>query len=146
MLKDDFRSTTIPICTNEVRPAMPDYDTDEPAHDGFGRRIDYLRISLTDRCNLRCVYCMPATGMHVAPRDELLTDQELLRVVRLTSELGFRIFRLTGGEPTVRPHLPELIAAIKALPGADEVALTTNAMLLGKQAAPLAAAGLDRVN
>jgi GTP 3',8-cyclase len=118
----------------------------QPSFDRFGRRIDYLRISLTDRCNLRCVYCMPATGMHFAPRDELLTDEELLRVVRLTTELGFRKFRLTGGEPTVRPNLPQLIAAIKALPGADEVALTTNAMLLAQQAAQLAAAGLDRVN
>ena len=68
----------------------------QPSFDRFGRRIDYLRISLTDRCNLRCVYCMPATGMHFAPRAELLTDQELLRVVRLTTELGFRKFRLTG--------------------------------------------------
>lgn len=117
-----------------------------PSFDRFGRRIDYLRISLTDRCNLRCVYCMPATGMRFAPRDELLSDEELLRVIRLTAELGFRKFRLTGGEPTVRPHLPELIAAIKALPGVAEVAMTTNALLLPKLAPALAAAGLDRVN
>src|SRR4051812_33958776 len=75
----------------------------KPSFDRFGRRIDYLRISLTDRCNLRCVYCMPAPGMHFAPNDELLTDEELLRVVRLTTEIGFRKFRLTGGEPTIRP-------------------------------------------
>jgi len=118
----------------------------KPSYDRFGRRIDYLRISLTDRCNLRCVYCMPATGMHFAPQDELLTDAELLRVIRLTTELGFRKFRLTGGEPTVRPHLPALIAAIKGMPGVEEVAMTTNALLLPKLAAPLAAAGLDRVN
>jgi GTP 3',8-cyclase len=118
----------------------------KPSFDRFGRRIDYLRISLTDRCNLRCVYCMPATGMHFAPRDDLLTDEELLRVVRLTTELGFRKFRLTGGEPTVRPNLSELIAAIKAMPGVEEVALTTNAILLAKLAPKLAAAGLDRVN
>src|SRR6478672_597197 len=118
--------------------------TVSPAFDRFGRRIDFLRISLTDRCNLRCVYCMPATGMHFAPKDELLTDAELLRVVRLTTELGFRKFRLTGGEPTIRPNLPELIRAIKALPGVEEVALTTNAIRLARQAAALAAAGLDR--
>ncbi len=118
----------------------------KPSFDRFGRRIDYLRISLTDRCNLRCVYCMPATGMHFAPKDELLTDEELLRVVRLTTEVGFRKFRLTGGEPTVRPGLADLIAAIKALPGVEEVAMTTNAVLLARQAAKLAAAGLDRVN
>src|SRR3712207_6078726 len=117
-----------------------------PSFDRFGRRIDYLRISLTDRCNLRCVYCMPATGMHFAPRDELLTDDELLRLIRLTTELGFRKFRLTGGEPTVRPNLPELVAAIKALPGVEEVSLTTNGILLPELGPRLAAAGLDRVN
>ena len=120
--------------------------TAKPSFDRFGRRIDYLRISLTDRCNLRCVYCMPATGMHFAPQDELLSDEEFLRLIRLTTELGFRKFRLTGGEPTVRPGLPNLIAAIKALPGVEEVAMTTNALLLPKLAPQLAAAGLDRVN
>jgi len=125
------------------KPTLP---TIKPTVDRFGRRIDYLRISLTDRCNLRCVYCMPATGMHFAPKDELLTDEELLRLVALTTELGFRKFRLTGGEPTVRPNLPELVAAIRALPGVEEVAMTTNALLLPKLAPRLAAAGLDRVN
>src|SRR5215212_6976480 len=118
----------------------------KPSFDRFGRRIDYLRVSLTDRCNLRCVYCMPATGMRFAPREELLTDDELLRIIRLTTELGFRKFRLTGGEPTVRPNLPELVAAIRALPGVEEVSLTTNGLLLPKLAPRLAAAGLDRVN
>jgi GTP 3',8-cyclase len=117
-----------------------------PAYDRFGRRIDYLRISLTDRCNLRCVYCMPATGMQFAPKDELLSDEEFLRVIALATELGFRKFRLTGGEPTVRPRLPEFVRAIKALPGVEEVAMTTNALLLPRLAAPLAAAGLDRLN
>ncbi len=130
------------------RPAGPKVElpTIKPSFDRFGRRIDYLRVSLTDRCNLRCVYCMPATGMHFAPRDELLTDAELVRLVRLTTELGFRKFRLTGGEPTVRPNLPALVAAIKALPGVEEVSLTTNGILLPKLAPRLAAAGLDRVN
>src|SRR5919202_3034235 len=128
-----------------ARPKV-ELPTIKPTYDRYGRRIDYLRVSLTDRCNLRCVYCMPATGMRFAPRDDLLTDEELLRVIRLTTELGFRKFRLTGGEPTVRPHLPELVAAIKALPGVEEVALTTNALLLPQLAPRLAAAGLDRVN
>lgn len=132
------------VPTELVTPrALP---MNKPSFDRFGRRIDYLRISLTDRCNLRCVYCMPATGMHFAPKDELLTDEEFLRVIRLTTEIGFRKFRLTGGEPTVRPNLPELIAAIKAMPGVEEVAMTTNAILLPKLAQKLAAAGLDRVN
>ena len=138
----------IPTRDTRLSPEMSraPLPTIKPSFDRFGRRIDYLRISLTDRCNLRCVYCMPATGMHFAPKDELLTDEELLRVVRLTTEIGFRKFRLTGGEPTIRPNLPELIRAIKAMPGVEEVAMTTNGILLAKQAAALAAAGLDRVN
>jgi cyclic pyranopterin phosphate synthase len=116
------------------------------SYDRFGRRIDYLRVSLTDRCNLRCVYCMPATGMRFAPKGELLTDEELLRVIRLTAELGFRKFRLTGGEPTLRPGLADLIRGMRATPGVEESALTTNALLLAKQAPALAAAGLGRVN
>lgn len=133
------------IRPNRLTESRPEV-TARPSFDRFGRRIDYLRISLTDRCNLRCVYCMPATGMRFAGRDELLTDDELLRTIRLTTELGFRKFRLTGGEPTIRPNIAELIAAIKALPGVEEVAMTTNAMLLAKQAGALKRAGLDRVN
>ena len=86
---DDLRSTTIPLYTSEVRPAMPAYDTDEPAHDSYGRPINYLRISLTDRCNFRCVYCMPAIGMQFLPRPELLTNDELLRVVDTTMQPEF---------------------------------------------------------
>lgn len=129
-----------------AKPADRSLPVARPSFDRFGRRIDYLRISLTDRCNLRCVYCMPATGMHFAPRDELLTDEELIRAVRLCAAIGFRKFRLTGGEPTVRANLPELIAAMRAIPGVEEIAMTTNAILLAKLAPRLAAAGLDRVN
>src|SRR3954452_5930287 len=125
------------------RQALP---TAAPSFDRFGRRIDYLRISLTDRCNLRCVYCMPATGMHFAPQDELLTDEEFLRVIRLTTAIGCRKFRLTGGEPPVPPHLPELIREIKALPAVEEVAMSINAILLPKLVPAFPAAGLDRVN
>jgi GTP 3',8-cyclase len=116
------------------------------AQDAFGRQMTYLRISLTDRCNFRCLYCMPAVGMKFQPRDELLTDDELLRVVRLCAGLGFTKLRLTGGEPTVRPHLVELVRAMKAFPGIQELSMTTNALLLGRLAPALAAAGLDRVN
>ena len=114
--------------------------------DAYGRAMTYLRVSLTDRCNFRCVYCMPAVGMRFQPREELLTDEELLRVVGLAAELGFTKIRLTGGEPTVRPHLVDLVRAMKAFPGIDEVAMTTNALLLGRLAGDLRAAGLDRVN
>jgi cyclic pyranopterin phosphate synthase len=145
MPSDDLRAT-IPIYSGEARPALPKYDTDEPAHDAFGRRINYLRISLTDRCNFRCVYCMPAVGMKFLPRPELLTDEELLLVVRAAAAAGFQKIRLTGGEPTLRPDLVELVRAIKATPGITHIALTTNGLRLGKLAQPLKDAGLDRVN
>ncbi len=117
-----------------------------PVKDQYGRAMTYLRISLTDRCNFRCLYCMPANGMQFQPRDESLTDDELLRAVRLSAAVGFRKFRLTGGEPTVRPHLVDLVRAMKAMPGVEEISMTTNALLLGKLAQPLADAGLSRVN
>jgi cyclic pyranopterin phosphate synthase len=114
--------------------------------DAYGRQMTYLRISLTDRCNFRCVYCMPEMGMKFQPRAEMLTDDELITVISAFAELGFTKFRLTGGEPTIRPHLVEIVRAIKRLPGVDEVTMTTNALLLGRMADPLAEAGLDRIN
>jgi GTP 3',8-cyclase len=122
------------------------HPTDLPALDSFGRRIDYLRISLTDRCNLRCVYCMPAHGMKFMPRDELLTTDELLLVVRACARAGFRKIRLTGGEPSLRGDLVELVAAIKATPGIEELSMTTNGLRLARSARALKDAGLDRVN
>ncbi|GBD08827.1 GTP 3',8-cyclase [Candidatus Thermoflexus japonica] len=113
--------------------------------DQFGRHIRYLRISLTDRCNLRCVYCMPEK-MVFLPREELLTDEELIRLARLFAELGFDKIRLTGGEPTVRPNLVELVARMAALPGIREISMTTNGLRLKALAEPLARAGLKRVN
>src|SRR5262245_59101809 len=146
MTANDIKSTTIPLYTAEARSATPTYPTDEPAHDSFGRRIDYLRISLTDRCNFRCVYCMPAVGMQFMPRPELLTSDELLLVVRAAAAAGFRKIRMTGGEPSLRPDLVELVRAIKATPGIEHIAMTTNGLRLQKQAQPLKDAGLDRVN
>src|SRR5918999_5978996 len=99
------------------------------AKDAFGRAMTYLRISLTDRCNFRCVYCMPALGMKFQPRDEHLTDDELLRLIGLFAEVGFTKFRLTGGEPTIRPNLVELIRGMKSFRGVEEVSMTTNALL-----------------
>jgi len=116
------------------------------AFDAYGRQMSYLRISLTDRCNFRCVYCMPAIGMQFQPRDELLTDEELLRVVGICAKLGFTKLRLTGGEPTIRPHLVELVRQMKSFPGIDEISMTTNALLLSRMAADLKEAGLDRIN
>ena len=146
MAAQDLNTTTIALYPAESRPALPAYATDAPALDSFGRRIDYLRISLTDRCNLRCVYCMPAVGMHFMPRPELLTSEELLLVVRAAARAGFRKIRLTGGEPSLRPDLVELVRAIKATPGIEHMAMTTNALRLKQLAQPLKDAGLDRVN
>ncbi|MDQ3539914.1 MAG: GTP 3',8-cyclase MoaA [Chloroflexota bacterium] len=114
--------------------------------DAFGRRMNYLRISLTDRCNFRCLYCMPAIGMKFQPRAEMLTDDELIRVVGLCAQLGFTKLRLTGGEPTIRPHLVDIIREMKAFDGIEELSMTTNALLLGRIAGDLKSAGLDRVN
>ena len=113
--------------------------------DRFGRNINYLRISLTDKCNLRCVYCMPEE-MTFRPRAELLQDGEIDRLVTLFAGLGFDKFRLTGGEPTVRANVVDIVGRIARAPGVNTVAMTTNALLLDKLAQPLAAAGLQRVN
>ncbi|MFP4439320.1 MAG: GTP 3',8-cyclase MoaA [Chloroflexaceae bacterium] len=127
----------------QERPAYP---TDIPALDNYGRRIDYLRVSLTDRCNMRCVYCMPAEGMQFTPHPELLTNAELLQVIGAAAAAGFQKIRLTGGEPTLRHGLVELVRAIKATPGIEHIAMTTNALRLRHLAQPLKAAGVDRVN
>jgi len=114
--------------------------------DQYGRQIRDLRISLTDRCNLRCVYCMPAQGISFRPPEQLLQDHEILLLTRIAAELGVTKVRLTGGEPTVRPGLVDLVRGIAAIPGIQDVALTTNGVRLRELAAPLAAAGLRRVN
>ncbi len=114
--------------------------------DSYGREIHYLRISLTDRCNYRCVYCMPERGVVFHPWEFHLTDEELLRVVRLASEVGFDRVRLTGGEPTVRPNLVPIVEGIAAIPGIREIAMTTNGQKLEQLAGPLASVGLNRVN
>lgn len=113
--------------------------------DRFGRNINYLRISLTDKCNLRCVYCMPE-DMTFRPRHELLQDDEIFRLVHIFAELGFKKFRLTGGEPTIRANFVEIVRRIAATPGVQKVAMTTNGLLLAEQAQQLADAGMERVN
>jgi len=114
-------------------------------HDQFGRPIHYLRVAVTDTCNLRCRYCMPA-DMRFCPPARLMQDDELLRLARLFASLGFNKFRLTGGEPTLREGLTDLIREVGSIPGVGEVALTTNGLQLAELAAPLRAAGLRRVN
>lgn len=116
------------------------------ARDSFNREIDYLRISLIDRCNLRCVYCMPLDGLRFLPSAELLSAEEIQRVAQAAVSVGFRKFRLTGGEPTIRLDLLEIIERLAAVPGAGDIALTTNALLMPKLARRLRRAGLRRVN
>ncbi len=115
------------------------------AIDRFGRRITYLRISLTDHCNLRCVYCMPE-DMTFRPNAEMMQDDEVFTLTRLFASLGFTKVRLTGGEPTVRAHIVDIVRGIAATEGIQSVSMTTNGVLLSKLAQPLAEAGLQRVN
>jgi cyclic pyranopterin phosphate synthase len=114
--------------------------------DQFGRRIEYLRVSVTDKCNLRCVYCMPLHGMPWMHHAELLTYEEIERVVRIMAGMGLRRVRITGGEPLVRRDLPELVRMIAAVPGIDDLSLSTNAVLLAEHAEALRQAGIRRVN
>lgn len=115
------------------------------ALDRYGRHIHYLRISLTDHCNLRCVYCMPEE-MTFRPSAEMMQDEEILTLVRLFTSLGFDKFRLTGGEPTVRAQIVNLVRQIASTPGVRSLSMTTNGILLPRLARPLAEAGLQRVN
>ena len=132
---------------------MSDVGTKQPAidqvHDTLGRPLHDLRISVTDRCNFRCVYCMPkevfGPGYAFLPREELLTFDEIERLVRVFTRLGVRKVRLTGGEPLLRPNLEELVERLAALPDIDDLTMTTNGSLLAGKAASLRKAGLDRV-
>lgn len=113
--------------------------------DGFGRRISYLRLSVTDRCNFRCVYCMPEEGVPLEPSHRMLSFEEMERAVRALARLGVRRVRLTGGEPLVRRDLTQLVERLKAIEGLDELVMTTNGVLLPRYADELAQAGLDGV-
>ncbi len=121
------------------------FERQDTLHDAYGRHLHYLRVSLTDACNLRCVYCMPE-NIVFRPAASLLQDEEILTLVRVAASLGVDKIRLTGGEPTVRRGIVELVAAIKAIPGIKTVAMTTNGIKLAELARPLAQAGLDAVN
>ena len=118
----------------------------EPLEDGHGRRIADLRVSVTDRCNFRCQYCMPAEGMPWLERDEILRFEEIERLVRLMTSIGVEDVRLTGGEPLVRRELPTLVGMLAAIRGLRDLSLTTNGYLLERDAAALVSAGIDRVN
>jgi cyclic pyranopterin phosphate synthase len=117
-----------------------------PYQDSFSRPINYLRISVTDRCNLRCVYCMPPKGIELRSHHEILTFEEIARVVEAAAAIGIDRIRLTGGEPLARLGLPDLVRMIAAVPGIDDISMTTNGTLLARHADALAAARLHRVN
>ncbi len=114
--------------------------------DRLGRKINNLRVSVTDRCNFRCSYCMPEEGMEWLARDRILSFEEITRFVRIATGLGINKVRLTGGEPLVRKNLDVLVRMLAELPGIEDMSLTTNGVLLGEQAARLSAAGLRRIN
>src|SRR5213595_3596604 len=119
--------------------------TNGPLTDTFGRIADDLRISVTDRCNFRCTYCMPAEGLEWLPKDQILRFEEIEALVRVFVGLGVWSLKITGGEPTVRADLPNLIAKLRAIAPNIEISMTTNGYLLDRLAKPLAEAGLDRV-
>ena len=114
--------------------------------DTFNRTIDYIRISITDRCNLRCVYCMPSGGVKFLEHRDILQYEEIARILRVAVHTGMRKVRITGGEPLVRRNITDLIKMIKGIEGIHQLSMTTNGILLERYAEPLAEAGLDRVN
>src|SRR5438309_4383403 len=118
----------------------------EPLVDSWGRAIGSLRVSVTDKCNFRCTYCMPAEGLEWLPKREVLSFEEIERLVRVLARMGVREVRLTGGEPLVRRDLPELVRMLAAVPDVEDLSLTTNGILLDRLAGPLVEAGLRRIN
>src|SRR5580698_5898725 len=141
-----FKRTCVRHITISAWLLKSEYLVTEPLLDTFGRLHNNLRISVTDRCNIRCFYCMPEEGVKFMDRAELLTFGEIERFVRAAVPLGISKLRLTGGEPLLRPELPRLIEKLAAIPGIRDLALTTNGVLLEKQAADLHQAGLRRLN
>jgi len=114
--------------------------------DRFGRSIEYLRISVTDRCNFRCLYCMPVAGLEWLPKSDILSYEEIASIVEQLAPLGLRRLRITGGEPTIRPDLHRLVTMLRAIPDIEDISLSTNGVRLAELAPELKAAGLDRVN
>ena len=127
--------------------AAPTIDlTRELLADQFNRPITYLRISVTDKCNLRCVYCMPESGLPWLPKADILTYEEITALVRVAASAGVRSIRLSGGEPLIRKDLHRLVAAIAGVEGIRDISLSTNGLLLQEQIGALSSAGLTRVN
>jgi cyclic pyranopterin phosphate synthase len=139
----------LPVVTDGIALPMSADRLVDPLVDGFARRVRYLRISVTDRCNFRCSYCMPedlGSAIAFAPRSEVLSFEEIERVVHVFARFGVRKLRLTGGEPLVRKGIVDLVARLRSVPGIEQIVMTTNGALLAEHAAPLVAAGLAGVN
>lgn len=114
--------------------------------DGYGREIDYIRISIIDRCNLRCVYCMPKEGVDFVPHEAILSYEEILTLTKILASLGFRKIKLTGGEPLIRKNVGYLVRKLKEIPGIENVTITTNGILLSETMDDLVNAGIDGIN
>src|SRR5689334_17654714 len=140
------RSITFDICHSSFANNMSKITNTTPLTDRLGRVHTSLRISVTDRCNIRCFYCMPNENVRFRPRDEILTFEEIERFARVVAQMGVHRLRLTGGEPLVRADLARLVKMLADVPGVDDLALTTNGILLEEQAAGLKSAGLERLN
>lgn len=134
--------TSVQLAADKPGPSPPA----ETSRDQFGRRIEYLRISVTDRCNFRCLYCMPQEGLVWLPKADILSYEEIAATVRQLAPLGLCRLRITGGEPTIRPELARLVGMLREVPGIEDIALSTNGVRLPELAPGLRAAGLDRVN
>ena len=132
--------------TSREAPGTPLSSERTVLRDQFGRGIEYLRISVTDRCNFRCVYCMPEEGLPWLPKADILRYEEIAEIVRQLAPLGLRRVRITGGEPTIRPQLESLIRQLRAVPQVEDISLSTNGAKLVTMAPSLRDAGLDRVN
>jgi GTP 3',8-cyclase len=134
------------MTSRHTEPTQTGRPADARLRDGWGRSIRSLRVSVTDRCNFRCRYCMPAEGLAWLPKPDVLTFEEIQRIVRVMAAIGVCDVRLTGGEPLVRRELPALVRMLAGTPGVSDLSLTTNGVLLDRLAAPLVAAGLRRIN
>lgn len=140
-----FASTKVSNRIQEFREKL-NTDTNDILTDSFGRHHTYLRISITERCNLRCMYCMPAEGVKLTAKDGILTTEEIIKLADLFIQEGIRKIRLTGGEPTVRKDIVDIIAQLKKFKNLEEVAITTNGLTLTRQLPALQRAGLDKLN
>lgn len=134
------------ISSSDISPCYKHQEKSIPRRDPFGRILNYLRISVTDRCNLRCFYCMPPEGLKLIKHEDILTFEEIAEFTRIAVPMGFTKLRITGGEPLVRKHLDELVMMLAAISGVRDLAMTTNGILLADHAKALSAAGLKRVN